>query len=139
MVVQVSDEPRITGNIGGQPKTKYFTPDGLIIRAMPDIHEYAQKDDIGKVISSGLRDANLDKGWLTQKPTTLMLYCPHCDLWHATTKDIDQCGAKRKALYSKHGKLAKRELGKSDSRINKLESDIAEIKGLLNRLLNKEE
>ena len=126
-MVQVSDEPRITGDIGGQPKQRYWTPDGREIWSMPDIHENAL----------GFRDANLDRGWLTTKPTELKLYCPHCDRWHDTIKEVNQCGAKRKVLYAKHARLARKELKvtEPDERINKLESDMAEIKGLLKRLL----
>ena len=35
---------------------------------MPDIHEYAQMSG-GKIVAQGLRDANLDRGWLLAKPT----------------------------------------------------------------------
>ena len=36
-----------TGDVGGQPRITYYTPDGRVIRAMPDMHEYALKDAKG--------------------------------------------------------------------------------------------
>lgn len=125
-----SDEPRITGSIGGQPKSTYWTPDGRVIRAMPDIHEYLYKGE------NGLRDANLDKGWLLQKPSELKLYCPHCDYWHDTEGEIKGCKLKHTALIAKHTKKAKKELGGLD-RIDKLEKDMGEIKDLLKKLLER--
>jgi len=123
---------------GGQPKISYWTPDGREIRAMPDIHEYAVKDEKGKVIRSGTRDANLDKGWLTTKPTDPKLFCPHCDKWHDTGPEIAACGQKKNNLIAKYENEGKKELAaKQDGRIDKLEADMRDIKGMLQMILEK--
>ena len=134
-MVTVDDSPRITGNIGGQPKQIYWTPDGRQIRAMPDIHEYALKDKDDKIIANGVRDANLDKGWLLQKPVELKLYCHQCDMWHDTEGEIRQCELKNTKFVAKCEKKAKKELG--DDRVGKLEAEMGEIKNLLKQLLER--
>ena len=128
-MVQISDQPRITGDVGGQPKQTYFTPDGRQIRSMPDMHEYTYKGE------GGIRDANLDKGWLLQKPTELKLYCPNCDEWHDTKKEVEDCGIKRDSLIAKHTKEAKKELG--DDKYEKMSAEIDELKKLVKQLLEK--
>lgn len=130
----MGDETRVTGDIGGQPKQTYWTPDGRPIRAMPDMHEWAKKDNKGVVIENGVRDANLDKGWLLSKPTELKLYCPHCDLWHNEKSEIIKCERSRSKLIAKHTKQAKKDLS-GNGRLNKLENDMDEIKNLLTKLL----
>ncbi len=131
----VDESTRITGSIGGQPTQAYWTPDGRVIKAMPDIHHYALKDKDEKVISSGTRDANLDRGWLTQKPSELKLYCPHCDNWHDTEDEIKQCESKNTLFVAKCEKKAKKELG--GDRVGKLETEMGEIKSLLKQLLER--
>jgi hypothetical protein len=127
-----------TGDFGGQPKITYWTPDGRQIRTMMDIHEYARKDATGKVIESGLRDANLDRGWLTTKPVVLQKYCAGCDKWHPTDAEVKECIRKKTALIAKHAKLAKKELKQTDEgRLDKLESDMDEIKGMFKKLMEK--
>ena len=134
-MVTVDDSPRIIGNIGGQPKQIYWTPDGRQIRAMPDIHEYALRDNKGVVISNGVRDANLDKGWLLQKPVELKPYCHQCDGWHDTKEEIRACELKYARLVAKHEEKAKKELG--IDRIGKLEADMGELKNLMKQLLER--
>ena len=119
------------GDIGGQPKQTYWTPDGREIRALPDMNEYSLKDANGKTIRSGVRDANLDKGWLMQKPVELKPYCPHCDAWHDNQEGIDACGRKKAQFMRKCIK----EIDKEPDRIAKLENDMSELKGLLKQLL----
>lgn len=126
------DEPRITGDIGGQPKITYWTPDGRVIRSMPDMHEYSRTNGGGKVVESGIRDANLDRGWLLQKPNELKLYCLHCDQWHDTQKEITECGRKKKTFVAKSVREAKKN---GDDRISSLENDMTEIKSLLKQLI----
>ena len=134
-MIGVDDAPRITGDIGGQPKQTYWTPDGRQIKAMPDIHHYALKDKDDKVIANGVRDANLDKGWLLQKPSELKLYCPHCDRWHDTEGEIRQCESKNTQFVAKCEEKAKKELG--IDRIGKLETDMSELKNLMKQLLER--
>ena len=127
-----------TGDVGGQPKITYYTPDGRVIRAMPDMHEYALKDAQGKVIEQGLRDANLDKGWLSAKPVTLQKYCGGCDKWHPTDAEVKECIRKKAVLIAKHTRQGKKDLAKGDGdRISKVESDVADIKDMLRQLLEK--
>ena len=82
---------------GGQPRKTYYTPDGRKIRAIPSMREYQMKHEDG-TMETGERDANYDKGWLDQMPTVLKLYCKHCDKWHDTEKEIEDCGLKHKKL-----------------------------------------
>ena len=127
------DATRVTGHIGGQPKKAYYTPDGRTIRAMPDMHDYSFKGE------NGVRDANLDKGWLLQMPTELKLYCANCTRWHDTEEEISKCGITRSKFIAKHTKKAGKELQTTDNiRLAKLEGDMGEIKGLLTKLLEKE-
>ncbi len=124
-----------TGEIGGAPKLSYWTPDGRVIKALPSMHAYAKKID-GKMVNQGVRDANLDNGWLTSKPTELQLRCYYCDKWHPTEEEVEACGDKKKASEAKFTKQAKEELKSEDTdRIGKLETDMSEIKNLLKQLV----
>ena len=123
-----------TGDVGGQPKITYWTPDGRMIRAMSDIHEYRRGN--GNNVETGQRDANLDKGWLMAKPETLQLYCPHCDRWHPTQEEIKRCGNKKRGFETRWEKKAGKEVGKDD-RVGKLESEMTDIKGMLKELLGR--
>ena len=139
MVTTEQDTPRVTGDIGGQPKQRYWTPDGRLILAMPDMREYARTNRQGEVLESGIRDANYDKGWLAQKPTELKLYCLSCDLWHDTEAELIKCQRQKKVFDGKWLKRAKKEKKQNgeanDDRISKLENDMGEIKELLQRLI----
>lgn len=84
----------ITGVIDGQLRQRYFLPDGRVVLATPSMHEFQQTKD-GKVIASGIRDTNLDRGWLLTKPTELKLHCDGCDKWHDTQKEVNACTRKK--------------------------------------------
>ena len=120
---------RLTGSTGGLPRQRYWTPDGREIRAIPSIRIYIDRSVDPP--AEGIRDANLDKGWLLQKPTRLKRYCPHCDYWHNTQKQIDACGQKKKAFQDKYTRKAKRDLAKSngsdEERLDKLEKLIEKM------------
>ncbi len=85
----------ITGDIGGIGRHTYYTPDGRRIRAIPAIRDYVLKDKAGKVIESGTRDANYDKGWLPVMPTEVKPHCDGCDNWHNTQEEVDTCISER--------------------------------------------
>lgn len=130
---------------GGAKKSRYWTPDGREVRAVPSMRTWIKKKD-GKVIDSGIRDANLDKGWLLQPPTKLKPYCPHCDNWHDTQKEIDECGAKKKVFDNKWAAMAKRmrrdeggEVEKIKAEVLELKSDMTDIKNMLAQLLERKE
>lgn len=134
-----------SGDIGGQPKTRYWTPDGREIWAAPSWREFARKNAKGQLLESGIRDANLDKGWLTQKPSILKLFCPSCDLWHDTQKEIAECQKKRQASASQWQTWAEKKKKETaptpeDGRLSALEQQVLELKELLLRVLkdNKE-
>ena len=129
----LTDIPRNTGDLGGQPKQTYWTPDGRMVRSLPDMHEYSQRVD-GNVIT-GIRDANLDRGWLLQKPEIFKLYCHHCDLWHDSQPEIIKCGKNRDAFVARVSKKAVKENHVEDDRISRLENDMSEIKNLLKKLV----
>lgn len=130
-------------DIGGLKKNRYWTPDGREIIAVPSIRTYNKIKD-GKIIESGTRDANLDKGWLTQKPTNPKHYCPHCDRWHDTKKQIEVCGTAKQAVTRKFEKIAQEEKKKEGSEedslkleVAALKSEMSEIKDMLRQLLKK--
>lgn len=130
----------ISGYIGGTKKSKYFTPDGREILSVPAMRTWIKKKD-GKVVDSGTRDANLDRGWLLQPPIELKPHCPHCDNWHDTQGEIDACGAKKKAFDNKWAAKAKRmkgnevgEVGELKAEVSELKSDMSDIKEMLIKL-----
>ena len=117
-------------NIGGSTKKFYYTPDGRKVTALPNMRTYSDGN------GGGTRDANLDKGWLLTMPAELKPYCPHCDLWHDTLEGVNQCGENKKNLDARWQKKAKKQLVKEDSgRLDKLEGDMGDIKGMLQKLL----
>ena len=124
-----------TGDFGGQPKTRYYTPDGRTIMAPPDMHEFARRDAAGKVVEQGVRDANFDKGWLPMMPAVLQKYCGGCDKWHPTDAEVKVCIKKKSALVAKHTRTAQKELG--DDRVAKLETDMGELKGMFAKIMEK--
>ena len=126
----------LAGDIGGQHKQRYWTPDGREILTQPSLRTYIKKEN-GKVVESGVRDANLDKGWLSQPPTNPKLRCFHCDRWHDTKEEIDQCGAKKKAFDTKYMKRAKKDVGKNGDEVAELRNEMSEMKELLEKLLEK--
>lgn len=135
----------ITGNIGGLLRTIYYTPDGRIIRAFPDIREYVKKQD-GKVIGQGTRDANLDRGWLLSPPVVPKLFCATCDRWHDTQAEIKACEKAQKGLVKRalaneraQKRLDEQALAKANQeekdKTAKLESKVAELTALVNKLM----
>ncbi len=121
--------------IGGPQKRKYWTPDGREILAVPSMRGYrSEKGD-------GVRDANLDNGWLLEKPVNPKLRCPHCDKWHDKKVEIIKCGKDKKAVQLKFDAIAKRELTKNaiakDTEIGSLKAQVDELKDLVNKLLAK--
>jgi len=124
-------------NSGGVRKQRYWTPDGREKLAIPTMRTYRMSQSGAE----GIRDANLDRGWLLQKPTELKPYCPHCDNWHDTQEEIDVCGVKKKEFYDRQMKIAqkmkKQDGGEVTERVDKLESDISDIKSMLAELLGK--
>lgn len=83
---------------GGPRKKRYYTPDGRVMFAVPSEREYQRKDENGKIIEQGIRDANYDKGWLDVMPSEKKLYCQWCDKWHDTEDEIEDCKTKHKKL-----------------------------------------
>lgn len=122
----------ISGSIGGIPRTIYYTPDGRIKKAIPQMRDYVVKDKEGKVIKSGTRDANLDKGWLLYMPKEKKLFCPTCDMWHDTQIEVDACKvAQGKMIEKMFKKARKEEVNKTES----LEQKVAELTALVEKLL----
>ena len=132
-----ANEVKATGQIGGQPKQRYYTPDGSVIFAMPDIHEYSQVSN-GKIIAQGLRDANLDRGWLTTAPERLQFYCPGCDKWHPTQQQLNACIKRKKSLAKKWERAAKLDLPKDFStEITGMKSEMNELKSMFSQVLER--
>ena len=120
------------GTIGGIPRKTYFTPDGRVIKAIPQIRGYIKRDKDGRIIEQGERDANLDKGWLTEMPKEKKLFCQSCDGWHDTKKEIAACRKKQEALIGKHFRKAKNE---EQEKTQNLENEVAELKAMVAKLM----
>jgi len=139
MAIEVTEQKKIeleaagyglNGYIGGLPRKTYYTPDGRVIKAIPSVREYVLKRD-GKVIEKGVRDANLDKGWLETKPAVLKPYCKGCDRWHDTEAEIAGCIMHTKAFIdSEEAKAKKQEVDEMDD----LRTEIAELRELVKKL-----
>ena len=82
------------GSWGGPRKQRYYTPDGSEVNAIPAIREYVVRDEAGKVIKQGERDANLDKGWSFSPPIVLKIHCPGCAKYHDNAKKVASCVTK---------------------------------------------
>lgn len=137
----------ISGDIGGTKRRRYWTPDGREIWAVPAMRTY-RKIANKKIVDEGLRDANLDRGWLLEKPTVLKPYCPACDGWHDTQEEVEACIAKKEAFDSKWAKKAQKmkrqedggeEVDKIKAEVSEIKSDMADIKNMLAQLLGKGE
>lgn len=118
---------------GGQPRKTYYTPDGRIIKAIPSTREYQSKNDDGS-IDIGERDANYDKGWLDTMPAELKLYCKHCDKWHDTEQEIEDCYLKHKKLETWGMQMARKMHPKdfeAADKIANLEDQIAKLTKLV--------
>jgi len=113
----------LSGDIGGLPRTTYYTPDGRVIRAIPSIH-------VNK--AGGSRDANLDKGWLLQPPTVLKPFCKACDRWHDTQEQVEACIAKQQEFTKR---MEKQTLQEEQDKTSALEKEVAELKTLVKQLL----
>lgn len=128
----MTDPLLMVTDIGGQPKQKYWTPDGREILAAPNMHI----TNMGTV-----RDANFDKGWLPAPPTELKPYCEYCDRWHDTEEEVEKCGRRKKASDKRYLKWAKNKLRKDsadkDEEIEGLKSEISDIKKLLEKLVKE--
>jgi len=125
----------------GIRKMKYWTPDGREIIAVPTMRTYR----MSKSGAEGIRDANLDKGWLMQPPIEKKPYCPHCTNWHDTQEEINACGAKKKAFQDRYNKIAKKvkrdgseDVEELRAEVSGLKTDMDDIKKMLSRLLEKE-
>ncbi len=122
----------LNGDIGGLPRTNYYTPDGRTIQAIPQIREFVRKDKDGNIIGTGKRDANLDKGWLLTKPIVLKLYCRWCTTWHDTVKEINACGASQQKFIKQAEFKAKKE---ETQRTKSLEDKITELEAKMAKLM----
>ena len=131
----------ISGDIGGLKRTVYYTPDGRIIRAIPQIRDWVKKNKEGKAIDSGVRDANLDKGWLLQMPQVKKLFCPHCDQWHDTQVEIEACKIQQDKMLERETAVAREELTvesqNKDIKIAVLEAKIEALTKLVEKALGK--
>jgi len=123
----------IGGDIGGIPKHRYWTPDGREILSIPCM----------RITNKGeTRDANYDKGWLSEPPKELKLYCPHCDYWHDTEEEVEECGKKVAARKLKFNKWARKqmkgEVKEKNKEIDALRSELSELKEMVAKLVAKE-
>ncbi len=122
----------LNGDIGGIPRTTYYTPDGRKIEAIPSIREFVVKDSEGKIIKTGTRDANLDKGWLLTPPTRKRKYCPGCDRWHDNQRQIDACVLQSKRFIQTATKKVQQEETDENTQLKK---QISDLEARLNKLM----
>lgn len=130
---------KIKETFNGVNKTRYWTPDGRQIDALPGLRGFSVRKN-GKVIRSGVRDINLtDKGWLSQPPADPKPYCKGCDKWHDTQKEVDECIANKNKslrLWEKKAQgMKKEEGGDLRAEVDELKGDISDIKSMLTKLL----
>ena len=119
----------------GQVKQTYYRLDGRKVLLPPRMVTWVRRDNKGREIETGIRDANLDSGLMLSSPEHPKPHCPHCDKWHDTEAEVNDCGKKRAALFAKQEKQAKKELRQGEEpRLAQLEKDMSEIKNLLQKL-----
>jgi hypothetical protein len=132
MTTQASENMGSRGGLGvkitgGLPTQRYFTPAGEEIFAVPSMREFQQKDENGKIVRSGTRDGNLDKGWTMTMPEVLKFKCP-CKQFHDTQEAVDVCVSKRAIESAKWETRAQKEINAtssaSETRIDDLEKDV---------------
>lgn len=129
----------VSGDIGGARKQIYYTPDGREVHAVPAMRTYR----MSKSGLEGIRDANLDKGWLLQPAVVAKPHCPHCDNWHDNKEEMDACGAKKRAFQKKWDDKArkmKRQDGEAndvENRLETVENGLTEIKDMLKALIKE--
>jgi len=124
----------LSGDFGGLPRQTYYTPDGRVIKAIPCMREYAKKEN-GKVIETGVRDANYDRGWLPVMPTELKPHCPHCGEWHEAQEEINDCAVRIRKRNEWGNRLAKRYKKEEHEDIDSLRNEVAELKDMLKKVL----
>ena len=122
----------LSGDIGGLRRTIYYTPDGRIVRALPQIREYVKRNKEGSVIENGTRDANLDKGWLLQMPEVKKLFCSSCDRWHDTRVEVEACKIQQDKMI---GKMATKTKKEETDKMIALEQKVIELTALVEKLL----
>ena len=142
----------LSGYVGGIRRTTYWTPDGRSFQAIPSIRDYQIVKD-GKVIETGQRDANLDKGWLLAKPTVLKIHCLFCDGYHDNQTQVDACEVMAKKLKAERQSVIDAEIAKDkaerDSEVNKqiaerdkkitfLESQLVKLTKMVEGIMPKE-
>ena len=127
----------IRGHIGGLPRRIYYTPDGREIRAIASWRTYRKKN--GTAWEEGVRDANLDKGWLLEPPRESKPYCAGCDNWHDTEEEVKKCISDKKARAKRWEAKARKESQKEDTdnnhQIDDLKAELGELKEMVAKLL----
>jgi len=126
-------------NTGGIPRTTYWTPDGRTIQSIPSWREFRAKDAEGNVTGSGVRDANLDKGWLPYPPQDPKPYCAGCDKWHDTEEEVIVCIADKQEKAAKWEEWARREKQQESkdqqNDVENLRVEVLELKGTVYELI----
>jgi hypothetical protein len=132
---------------GGPQRTRYYTPWGEEVLAIPSMRDWVRKDAGGRVVESGTRDANLDKGWTLGPPTEPKQHCAGCDAWHTTEEEAAACVVAKAAVTEAWEKKARQMRAKerggvvesdASDRLDQLEEGQARIEGLLVKLLERE-
>ncbi len=121
----------ISGDIGGVNKKRYFTPDGETLFKVPCMREYARKDKDGKVIETGIRDANYDRGWLDQMPPNPVKHCPHCTEWHFKPEEYKECKAKKKRIDAWGNRMARNLKKQEHADADALRTEISDLKDVV--------
>ena len=130
----------VGGVWGGPRKQRYYTPTGEEVYSIPSWREFVRKDNDGRILEQGTRDANLDKGWSLSLPTELKVACPGCSKWHDTNEEVDACVDKKAKVAAQWERKALEQQPQSqnvemEERLGKLEEGLSDIKALLQQAL----
>jgi len=126
---------------GGLPRRLYWTPDGREIKAIPSEREFRRTDPETQEVTTGIRDANLDKGWLTEPPKNPLPYCSGCTNWHATQEEVDECIDRKEATQRKYDDQAlKQQQGEAMAQAKEMDDlkvEVQELKGSIHELISQ--
>jgi hypothetical protein len=113
---------------GGPIRVHYWKPCGCEVFAIRSERGYVKKDANGKVTEQGIRDANLDKGWLLAPPEVLKPCCNSCGEWHDTPELVAECNERQRLLVEKSYREAIKEYGNpTNDRLDRLEAAIESL------------
>lgn len=116
---------------GGNPKKRYYTPDGKEIWKEPWMVEWTNRT----TGECGVRDKNYSFGWTDSPPENLKIECVHCKNYHDTEMEVAECGESRRKLLSRFSKEVEEEQASAREARDQREKDHERI-GILEEKLD---